>query len=568
MKRLIPLTLAVITAFLSSCSFFLGTPSGGANADGPAVTRVPYSGNFTYDVDTGSTARDVFFVFSASADKTSYEQATVASLSVDGLRLPVPTAPKMPKEFGANATAAQKIADFNRTALSKSGAGLGIRALAFPGNVTSPRAYIAGSDTNDFYHPDTYIPNYDATCRKVVGPITVASDSTPRTLIIWVSNVEWGTRITQPMVDALADRFLKTGDDNDIYDWLTKILGPEWGTTSYTNLIPHTGDVHILLTDIEGDASPNGGVVGFFYAVNNFTPGTYSDTNQKIMFVIDSYMYANDTSNAGSWSADGFWPKEIFSTLAHEFQHMIHFYQKAVVAGAGDSADVWIDEMCAQMAEDLLADKMGVPGPRGVDYTIGSSGPANNTEGRIPIYNQYSYLPLAVTDSGSFGLLDYSTAYAFGAWVARNYGGAAFLKNVVCSAYMDKEAVEKAAAAGGATLADLDSLIQRWAVSVMGSDRADMPVGYVYNTGDWKTSTVNGSTYKLGSIDFHKYLPYDAYSGTYGQTPGPMYLTSSGPTSNLSASSNVYYAAARSFAGKKSFEVSLPVGVTMTVVVR
>jgi len=70
--------------------------------------------------------------------------------------------------------------------------------------------------------------------------------------------------VTQTMVDALADQFLKTGSDNDIYDWVTNIYGEEWGSDAqvkYSNLIAANSEITILLTDIDNDNSPNGVMV-------------------------------------------------------------------------------------------------------------------------------------------------------------------------------------------------------------------------------------------------------------------------------------------------------------------
>jgi hypothetical protein len=209
---------------------------------------------------------------------------------------------------------------------------------------------------------------------------------------------------------------------------------------------------------------------------------------------------------------------------------------------------------------------MKVQGPRGVSYADGTSGSAKNTEGRIPYYNQYSYLPLAVTDG--FDLLDYSTVYAFASWAARNYGGSEFLRRVVQSPYTTRTAVETAAAAGGASPSDLDSLIGRWAVAVMSSDRTDMPAGYRTNVGDWFSSTTGGKTYRLGSIDYFNYLPLNYYKGTYGSVGGPVCYEPGQTVSTQYAGSNVYFAAARNLTGSKKFTVSLPEGVTMHLVVR
>ncbi len=76
------------------------------------------------------------------------------------------------------------------------------------------------------------------------------------------------------MVDAIADTFLLgDGSDNDIYDWVTNIYGEEWDSDAqnkYPNLIGADNEITILLTDIDGDNSPKGGVIGFFWSKDNF----------------------------------------------------------------------------------------------------------------------------------------------------------------------------------------------------------------------------------------------------------------------------------------------------------
>jgi len=240
--------------------------------------------------------------------------------------------------------------------------------------------------------------------------------------------------------------------------------------------------------------------------------------------------------------------------------YLIHFYQKQIALGVRGSTDVWIDEMCSQLAEDLLADKMGVLGPRGLAPEDGSAGSVGNDQGRIPSFNEYSYLPLERVYS--FDLYDYSTAYAFGAWAARNYGGAEFLRRVVRSTARDNSAVSEAAASGGAITADFDSLIARWAVAILNSDRTDMPAGYKLNSGSWFESSIDSSTYRLGSIDFFNYVNA-ANGGT-----GPYLIEGSGSVAGFQASSNVYYSAAKALKGKKKFAISLPEGIVMHAVVK
>lgn len=550
---------------ISSCSYITGIPD---SESGPMVTRITTTGTFAYEIDTGSTARDVYFIFSTSAGQTNLSSPTVQKLSVDGTELPLPAKPLFPASFGSTATGYEKIAEANRTVaeLLKQSSIASVRQLSIP----APRFNDTVGGTETFYDTTINSPyTVPATCQYVFTESSAtAPDGIPRSLSIFVSNDQFTPTgpINQPMVDALAEHFLKGGPNNDIYDWLTAIMGSEWGSSMYSDLIGHTGNITILLTDIENDHSTDGGIVGYFYALNNFKnnslPSNMQYSNERVMFTIDAPMYAN---GGASWSADDDWPKIVFSTLAHEFQHMIHFYQKQIIQQAPGSTEAWIDEMCAQVAEDLLADKMQVEGPRGVTYSDGTAGTSGNTNGRIPYYNRYTYLPLISDDSAwqsSDAVLYYSTVYAFGAWAARNYGGPEFLRNVVQCPYTDKRAVEYAAARGGAKTADMDSLIGRWAVSVIGSPRTDMPQGYMLNKDSWFSYSIGSLNYRLGSINFFNYR-YQDQSFTLD---GPRCIE---PGQNLPAqnSTNTYYIAARAMTGKRQFKLTVPDGIIMHVLV-
>ncbi len=566
------LGVAAAALVFSACApIFSGLP---ADPDAVLVLPVSGSGTFRYEIEVESTPRDVYFLFTASADKDNYAVPYAKSLSVDGSELPTPAALKLPSEFGADGSRIQAIADFNRNPW----AALGVaRAPMQPSaKFASPvpsdlRAdYVAGVTTASLRDD---LSTWPSTCRYVSAPVVVEADGTPRRLVVWVENASWtagGTKtflVDQAMVDWIAGKFLAAGADDDVYDWLSSILGAEWGATPYPNLIGFDGDIHILLADIENDDEPDGGMVGYFWSLNNFKNAYLAGTsyaglsNERVMFVLDSVMFANPLggTNDSVWEEEDYWAGELYSTLTHEFQHMVSFYQRAIQRGSA-GADVWIEELCSLLAEDLLAERMGVPGPRGVDASDGTAGPTNNSEGRMPLFNRYSYLPLAVT--GGYDVYDYSTTYAFGAWLARNYGGASLLRRLVLSSASDRSLVEAAAGSGGAMPSDLDSLIAQWAASVLYSDREDLPQGYRYNTGGWFDSTMDGISYRLGSIDAFRYRRY----GTAEQ--GPYVFTAGDPAGQGLASSNVFFRAATGFVGKRSYEITLPEGVRMQTVLK
>lgn len=366
--------------------------------------------------------------------------------------------------------------------------------------------------SHTFYISTNQSESTVATARKVISNVSTPFGN--KTLNIWVSNDSFGTScpktkcVTQEMVDALANSFLQSGSDNDVYDWVTNVYGEEWGSEAqnvYSNLIGVDNTITILLTDIDGDNSPDGGTIGYFFAKDNFEQSSFSGSNERIMFYADAVIFANDGED-GVWSFDDdFWPKEMVSTLAHEFQHMIHFYQKTILLEDGNPTDTWINEMVSETTEDLVATKIQHTGSRGVDYTDGSAGEADNTLGRYPLFNENNTLSLTKWDNS---LANYSMVNAFGSYLTRNYGGAKVLHDIVYSTSTDKQAiidaVHKSPEGAGKTFADL---LSEWGMAVMLSDHIS-PYGLpTYNTGDFTPSTYNGITYDLGSVNFFNYYP-------------------------------------------------------------
>ncbi len=393
-------------------------------------------------------------------------------------------------------------------------------------------------------------PKTDAILRKVVS--NVSTEFGNKTLNIWVSDDAFGYGcakkkcVTQDMVDTLADHFLKDGDDNDIYDWDTNIFGEEWGAKANkknNKFIDETNEITILLTDIDNDDSPSGGTMGYFWAKDNLKQLYLSGSNEEIMFYADSVMYANEDNG-------DFWQKEMYSTLAHEFQHMIHFYQKAVLLDAVD--DTWINEMLSETTEDLVATKIKHTGPRGVSYTDGSAGSSGNTKGRYPEFNKVGINRSLTQWQGDTA--DYSKVSSFGTFLTRNYGGAKVLHDIV---YNNKEhedavmyGVHKYAGAEDKTFSDL---LQEWGVAVILSDKDNLQDLPTYNTGDFTYDTYKNSTYKLGSINFFNY------------DPKPDIKTSSG---SVEPESNYYYKIGDNLTGIIDINITLDSSTKATLIAK
>ena len=340
-----------------------------------------------------------------------------------------------------------------------------------------------------------------ATARKVVP------DST-RTLTMWVADASWITSVSGEMVDAIADRFLLPGNESDIYDLVTAIFGPPWDAHDRPCLIPEqpTIGLHILLYDIDSDAS-DGVTRGFFAAKDNYVrTGSGSKTassNERLMLYLDAPLLAR--TDGPSWEVTDHWPRQMLSTLAHELQHMIHFYQKRVKQGA--RSETWLNEMASAVAEDLIVynlQLLGLDGPRAVPNQEATAGGPANSEGPLPLYNLHNDIAVTTWDGT---LRSSSIGYALGAYLARAYKGAPLFQDIVQSDLEGIEAIEVALPVGH----KFGDVLVNWAIANLLSDNDQLPDSdqeyqyYRYNPGGWSTSLEGGETFRLGSINLYNY---------------------------------------------------------------
>lgn len=410
---------------------------------------------------------------------------------------------------------------------------------------------------------DTKVFNADnrtvhATCRLVTGDITTSNGT--RSLNIWVADDQWdGTgavdgKIHANMMQPVADRFLHADTvpyDDDIYDWDTAIYGVEQDSTIVTGLIPFSPEINILLYDI-----PTQGVLGYFYAVDFFSTAYYSISNECKIFYIDAPLLAHPDT-PGSWSINDAYPSEAMQTIAHEFQHMIHFWQKITRDVNGD--DTWVNEMCSEVAEDFVADKLAVDGPRGV---LSNDSGVCVTEGRFPTYIENTDLSLAKWYGGNNVYASYAIAYAFGSYIARNFGGAPLFQDIVQNdKSVGTDCINFALTANGYSEQFVD-IMRLWGIANMLSQVTDLSGGskYRYNRGaTWATSSSGGITYNLGSINLFNYVSYCQQ--------GPA-IRNYIPRGSIAQTSNFYFKAADALtAATYTWNINLPANVTMSVVV-
>ena len=383
------------------------------------------------------------------------------------------------------------------------------------GQAVGTRPAVAVGDRVSFFDlvDQVLVP---ATVRRVVtdGSISVA---------LWVADREWadscasrGDCVTQQMVNAVAQRFLRPGSSNDIYDWVSTIFGDPWGPHDVPVLIPPEAadEIHIFLFDIGNDGYPTGPrIVGYFSRLHSILQQPDHPLIQysleRLAFFLDSPVLA--TAAGDTWEVTDRLPGIILGTLAHEFQHMIHYYQKPVVRGA--ISETWLNEQASEVAEDLIADKLMIDGPRAVAYNDPGAGEPENRRGRLPDYNLHNDIQVSGWDGY---LANYSINYAFGAYLARNYGGAALFSDIVQSDRHGVGAIEGAVRNQGHDASFLELLVN-WGAANLLSDNPGAPAPYQYNTGFWRISSTGGTEFRLGSINLYNYV----YAPGRLARPGP-----------------------------------------------
>ncbi|MDR1095651.1 MAG: hypothetical protein LBL31_04625 [Spirochaetaceae bacterium] len=217
--------------------------------------------------------------------------------------------------------------------------------------------------------------------------------------------------VNQGQIDALAEKF------DAIYPLETNLLGYEnGGGPDGDGGADSDPKIQILVYDIDGDfgGTRNGTVLGYFYSIDEYSFNETSDykSNEAEIFYLDCEMLDDH-------------PRLIYSTLIHEFNHMINFNVKVIEQPSLSPTNnpAWYTEMLSMLAEDVIGPLAGI--------TAGSEG--HVIKERIPswlsTYANYGVMQWDNTDALGY----YSSNYAFGAYLVRNFGGPALLSAIAKS---------------------------------------------------------------------------------------------------------------------------------------
>jgi hypothetical protein len=194
--------------------------------------------------------------------------------------------------------------------------------------VGTPRTFWAYERTTA---EDGHFYPVEATCRGV-----------GKYAVIFVEDAQWNERVASKDVEGLIevfDRATPGHPDQGIHERTTWAFGdpPD---------VDGDPKIYMLLLDIKDFLEEDGAfVAGYFSGVNEYTDEEVQRfgfrSNETEMFYLDV--------NPGRVSSE-----DARRTLAHEFQHMIHFNQDP-------DEETWINEGCSTFAEWVSGYKMRLP---------------------------------------------------------------------------------------------------------------------------------------------------------------------------------------------------------------
>lgn len=289
---------------------------------------------------------------------------------------------------------------------------------------------------------------------------------------IWVPDEYWEKgyeTVSKSIVTKLAEKFDST------YPLITNVFG-------YAN--NESTPINILVFDICSDHK-QGTIFGYFMPKDYGEYDEIYHSNECCMFYLDAYLTR-------------FKPKMAYSTLAHEFQHMINYYNKTIL-NEKDS-ETWFTEMLSMLCEDMLQTFLEISND---DSPIG----------RLPYFND-GYYKNGVTEWQN-SQYSYACTYAFGAYLVRNFGGIKLLSEIGKNKYTNKESITQALKALNYN-ETFDSIFLKFAEALIYEDSNKL----TFNKSC--TETLNGYKYAFKAFNIWK-IERGSF-GLFMSITGPQYF--------------------------------------------
>lgn len=248
------------------------------------------------------------------------------------------------------------------------------------------------------------------------------------------------TKLEQEVYERLAHKF------DEIYDLEVAVIGdPVYAKRDSDYFCECNEKVFLLITDIYGDVEYSGNTLGYFYQKDLFNKDIYNTSNEKEILYFDAnWLQKNETM--------------VYSTLVHEFNHLINYVTKQLnyFTKYNDFPDIvsndttykwtWLTEMLSMTTEDMFQNFLEIDDINSPKERLGKFFSSHNfgfkdwnwfllmyNEGKLELYNYQKYQ-----------LIVYANTYAFGAYLARNYGGVELISEIAKNEYIGEESITKA----------------------------------------------------------------------------------------------------------------------------
>jgi len=268
----------------------------------------------------------------------------------------------------------QQLQNFQASPAQAAATGIQLRSAVYN------KVYNIGDSDNWFDHANNVAVT--ATVLSKV-PLSGANPSGPQ-LYLWADSSQ-SSKVTPAMVTFLMNNFTQY-----VAPLETQLIGAPWGLTSSgfgsgTLLPASTADVHLVLASLNQPASVNG-LQGFVNTVNVYRKG-YADIYNNSVSGCASSSACQDTVTAlrnsnealvtflnldtliytggGAWNDNAFGAKQLFFTLAHEYQHLLYNYNKRFsITSANAVPTTWENELASQTMAYLVSAVL-YPDPKG-----------------------------------------------------------------------------------------------------------------------------------------------------------------------------------------------------------
>lgn len=293
---------------------------------------------------------------------------------------------------------------------------------------------------------------------------------------VWVVDDFYSSTAGENKVDsAIAQKYADAFDK--MYPMITNVFGKESDKIYYKykwrnmeNYSSTGTKINIVVYDIGNDYSlfenQQCGIVGYFYAKDyffNYSKDGVTSNNGKYFYIDSGYANSNfDTT---------------ISTLAHEFQHMVNYNQKTVSHDL--TSGQWYNEMLSMLCEDMMQEHLGI-------------NDEDSPKARTTVFNEYYYCSGISEYNSKNQICSYATAFSFGSFIARNFGGAELVQKISKNSYVDNDSITDAVNSLNGTEYTYDDLFEKYLLALFGDSiythNKDADCTLKYNSGDYSSN--------------------------------------------------------------------------------